>query len=78
VVGFNTGGYTGDFADEKLAFLHEKELVLNADDTKNILTAVSTLRAISPALISQIEKQLDNSSLAAMSMIASGLNVSSV
>lgn len=40
--GFDTGGYTGN--DEGLAFLHEKELVLNAEDTKNILAAVAMMR----------------------------------
>lgn len=40
--GFNTGGYTGN--DEGLAILHEKELVLNAEDTKNILAAVAMMR----------------------------------
>ena len=29
VPGYATGGYTGIFDDEKLAFLHQKELVLN-------------------------------------------------
>lgn len=39
---FKSGGYTGN--DEGLAMLHEKELVLNKDDTKNVLSAVSMLR----------------------------------
>jgi hypothetical protein len=31
---FDTGGYTGVWGPEgKMAFLHEKELVLNASDT---------------------------------------------
>ena len=41
---FNTGGYTGEWLrgdrDGKLAFLHQKELVLNAEDTKNLLDTV--------------------------------------
>ncbi|MCA1021655.1 phage tail tape measure protein [Halobacillus litoralis] len=39
---FDTGGYTGDFArnNGKLAILHEKELVLNQNDTKNFLEAI--------------------------------------
>lgn len=51
---FDTGGYTGawsgsgnqDAKDGKLAFLHQKELVLNANDTKNILAAVDIVREI--------------------------------
>ena len=46
--GYDTGGYTGswDGGDGRLALLHSKELVLNADDTSNFLTAVSTVRDI--------------------------------
>jgi len=45
--GFKTGGYTGEFGSDttgKLAMLHEKELVLNKADTKNILDAVQIVR----------------------------------
>lgn len=47
--GFDTGGYTGDWnsTSGKLALLHEKELVLNQEDTKNILNVVSLVRGIS-------------------------------
>ena len=35
--GFDTGGYTGEWGKAgKLAILHEKELVLNANDTENL------------------------------------------
>ena len=46
---FATGGYTGDWnsADGKLAILHEKELVLNKEDTKNILGTVEMVRKLS-------------------------------
>ena len=59
LLGFDSGGYTGQWADEgstdngKLAILHEKELVLNAEDTKNILAAVDTVRSISDSLRGQ-------------------------
>lgn len=46
--GFATGGFTGAWGPEgKLTFLHEKELVLNKDDTANFLTATNVLRDIS-------------------------------
>jgi hypothetical protein len=46
--GFATGGYTGKWGSEgKLAILHEKELVLNKEDTANILAAVKSTRASS-------------------------------
>ena len=57
---FNTGGYTGKWADGdkkdkgKLAFLHQKELVLNAEDTKNILAAVDIVRQIGTGLRNSI------------------------
>lgn len=45
---FDTGGYTGRWntSEGKMAMLHEKELVLNKDDTKNMLSAVSVVREI--------------------------------
>ena len=43
-----TGMYTGEWGNEgKLAILHEKELVLNKEDTSNILNAVAAVREIS-------------------------------
>ena len=46
---FDTGGYTGDWngGEGKMAMLHSKELVLNKDDTENMLSAVSAVREIS-------------------------------
>ena len=45
IVGYDTGGYTGEWGKEgKMAFLHEKEIVLNKEDTKNILDTVKTVR----------------------------------
>lgn len=44
-LGFDTGGYTGAWGNSgKLAVLHEKELVLNKEDTQNILSAVDLVR----------------------------------
>lgn len=43
--GFNTGGYTGEWGKEgKMAVLHEKELVLNAKDTENMLHMIELVR----------------------------------
>ena len=45
---FASGGYTGDFGpDGKLAVLHSKELVLNQEDTKNMLSAIDMVRSFS-------------------------------
>lgn len=44
---FDTGGYTGAWGPGgKAAILHEKELVLNAQDTQNMLAAVSVVRGL--------------------------------
>lgn len=45
---FDTGGYTGEWGlDGKFAMLHEKELVLNKDDTAHFLQAIDIVRQIS-------------------------------
>ena len=54
--GFDTGGYTGQWpngsntANGRLAFLHQKELVLNAHDTENFLQAVDIVRNLNESL----------------------------
>ena len=50
-VGFDTGGYTGAWGKEgKIAMLHEKELVLNKNDTKNMLDTVGIVRQLGTSL----------------------------
>ena len=47
IVGFNTGGYTGEWGPYgKLAILDEKELVLNENDTANFLASIEVLERI--------------------------------
>lgn len=45
----DTGGYTGDWGDSsgRLAMLHRKEIILNATDTENFLSAINIVRSIS-------------------------------
>lgn len=62
-----TGGYTGDFTDGRLALLHEKELVLNASDTRNILTAVTLTRQMAAML----EAAIDGSANAGLALMRS-------
>ena len=70
LVGFRSGGYTGTWNDDgKLAFLHQKELVLNADDTENVLASIQLVR--------QIAKQLDFNSQQISTLSSSGFTVSS-
>ena len=41
---YDTGGYTGSWGNEgRWALLHEKELILNKNDTSNLLTTVTLL-----------------------------------
>ena len=48
---FDTGGYTGEWGPEgRLAMLHQKEIVLNAHDTENILTIVDMVRQMATQL----------------------------
>ena len=50
-MGFDTGGYTGIWGNSgKIGILHQKELILNADDTKNILDVVQATRSIIESL----------------------------
>lgn len=72
--GFDTGGYTGEFSNGRLAILHEKELVLNKEDTANILTAVSAIRAFGPEFFHEIEAMLDGNALATVGALSSQLN----
>lgn len=45
---FDTGGYTGSWGPEgKLAMLHQKELILNASDTENMLKMIEIVRDLS-------------------------------
>ena len=49
--GYDTGGYTGTWGnDGRLALLHQKELVLNKEDTANMLNAVNIIRNITGLL----------------------------
>lgn len=59
--GYATGGYTGTWSSTngdgdgnngKLAFLHQKELVLNETDTANILEAIKNVREMANAFSS--------------------------
>lgn len=56
LVGYDTGGYTGSWDDNegRLAMLHQKEIVLNASDTENILKAVQAVRDMTTQLRSNI------------------------
>ena len=62
---FKSGGYTGTWAGSsslengKLAVLHQKELVLNASDTQNLLDTVKTLRGL------QFDRLIENLNISA-------------
>ena len=74
-LGLATGGYTGDFSGARLAFLHEKELVLNKTDTQNILSAVAAVRELAPALLEKIGQSLNGQILAGRNLMESRMSV---
>lgn len=48
---FDTGGYTGSWdSSGRLAMLHQKEIVLNAQDTENFLAAINIVRDIASVI----------------------------
>lgn len=51
LLGLASGGYTGEWGPEgRLALLHQKELVLNSQDTENFLAGINILREIAKAI----------------------------
>jgi hypothetical protein len=62
IVGYATGGYTGDWTgqDGRLAMLHQKEMVLNAEDTRNMLDAVKIIRDITNSMNMTLLSRLVN------------------
>ena len=71
VTSMDTGGYTGEWGPEgKMAVLHEKELVLNANDTENFLSGMQLISNIlatidSYALNQQVSGMLNSPNYAA-------------
>ena len=53
---FDTGGYTGNWnsSEGKLAVLHEKEIVLNKEDTANLLKGIDILRSLNMSMLGTI------------------------
>ncbi|MGN1342661.1 MAG: hypothetical protein ACI4VL_05495 [Bacilli bacterium] len=67
----DTGGYTGEWGDSgKFAMLHEKELVLNKDDTKNFLDSLNLSKDI---INSMIEMNAKQSSLALGNLVPTSI-----
>lgn len=69
---FATGGYTGDWgSDGRLAVLHQKELVLNQEDTKNVLAAVQSIRELAPSMIAEMRARISGAAAASQSLFGS-------
>ena len=69
---FATGGYTGDWgSDGRLAVLHQKELVLNQEDTKNMLAAVQSIRELAPSMIAEMRARISGTAAASQSLFGS-------
>lgn len=70
---FDTGGYTGAWGSSgKAAILHEKEIVLNKDDTSNFLKAIDITRSIAN-IVSAINGNVSNGLSNAFGAITSSL-----
>ena len=68
---FATGGYTGEWGPSgKWALLDEKELVLNASDTKNMLSIIGAVRDISRTI------DLNTNGFGLGALVASGISSS--
>ena len=78
IVGYDTGGYTGDWNNNngRLAMLHQKELVLNANDTSNMLNAITILRDITANLGATLLNKMAAISAGNPSSIGQGLSAS--
>lgn len=65
---YDTGGYTGAWgtSEGKLAMLHQKELVLNATDTSNMLAIVDMVRDISSMIDLNAMSSMINTGLSAI------------
>ena len=76
-----TGGYTGEWSngstDGKLVWLHQKELVLNEDDTRNFLSAINTIRDLNSGLNHSIQDAVLNA-VARTAINMGGLNTSAL
>ena len=69
---FASGGYTGDWgSDGRLAILHQKELVLNQEDTKNMLAAVQSIRELAPSMIAEMRARISGTAAASQSLFGS-------
>lgn len=72
IMKYATGGYTGDWgSDGRLAILHQKELVLNQEDTKNMLAAVQSIRELAPSMIAEMRARISGTAAASQSLFGS-------
>ncbi len=72
---FATGGYTGEWVngntEGRWAMLHQKELVLNQEDTKNMLAAVQSIRELAPSVIAEMRSRISGASNASQALFGS-------
>lgn len=72
IMKYASGGYTGDWgSDGRLAILHQKELVLNQEDTKNMLAAVQSIRELAPSMIAEMRARISDTAAASQFLFGS-------
>lgn len=65
MISFDTGGYTGDWGNEgKLALLHQKELILNEGQTKDMLNMIKISKDFMSNLVSRFNPIVNTPALA--------------
>jgi len=59
---FDSGGYTGSWSSDngKIGILHQKELVLNTNDTENLLNTIEILKSITNSLNSNLFTRMND------------------
>ena len=74
LVGFDTGGYTGEWGSYgKMAMVHEKELILNANDTENLLASMEFLSRVLELIdLQAVNSQISNITSPALRETANG------
>ena len=73
---YDTGGYTGNWnsSQGRLAVLHEKELVLKASDTENILSAVNFVRGMD-SILNALNQSTSNRVAGLLSNISDSIGI---
>ena len=73
---FRSGGYTGSWAgnEGRIGVLHQKQMVLNSQDTSNLLNTVSILRSVMSSLGGTVNARMSDFKSAVRNTLVNGNN----